>query len=54
MFGYGSAPLNEGLGKLVFFYRNPEDDVRMSESKQTAQKLHFQKAAMATSPTRNC
>jgi len=54
MFGYGSAPLNEGLGGLVFYFRIPEGRYRMSESMQIVPKVHFPKVEVATFPIRNC
>ena len=54
MFGYGSAPLNEGLGTMVFFFRNPEGKDRMSESKQIEVKVHFLMEAKAAFPIRSC
>ena len=54
MFGYGSAPLNEGLGDMVFCYRNPEGKDRRSESKQIGGKVHFLMEAKAAFPIRSC
>ena len=54
VFGNGSAPLNEGLGEMGFFFRIPEDGNRMSEPKQIEQKVLFPMVEVATFPIRNC
>ena len=54
VFGNGSAPLNEGLGETVFFFRIPEGGNRMSEPKQIEPKEWFPMVEVATSPIRNC
>jgi len=54
VFGNGSAPLNEGLGESVFFFRIPEGDNRMSELKKIEPKERSPMAEVATFPIRNC
>ena len=54
VFGNGSAPLNEGLGVSVFFFRIPEEGYRMSELKQIVLKESFPMVEVVTFPIRNC
>ena len=54
VYGNGSAPLNEGLGEMVYLSRIPEDRYRMSELMPIEQKEQFLKAEVATFPIRNC
>ena len=54
MFGYGSAPLNEGLGMTSINFRNPEHRDWMSEPMHIGWVVQFQLEAKATFPIRNC
>ena len=54
MFGYGSAPLNEGLGVASGSFRNPERRDWMSELMRIALEVLLLLGARVAFPIRNC